>query len=109
MVKRPTRENDGSIVVKHRNYSSSFENDSNLRDAKRQKQLNYGLVPLDVSNADHIQPVSHSGILMNNLELEFRAISPTSLQERKMLDYSSEDKNACAFCHSSKISEVSPY
>ncbi|PON34766.1 BRCA1-associated [Parasponia andersonii] len=98
LVKKPTRENDSSALGKLRNYTSSFETDNNVRELKRQKQLNYELVPLGMGSANHIQPVSHS-------KLEVQTKSQASLWQSKILHNLSEDKTICAFCHSSKISE----
>lgn len=84
-VKRP-RESDGSSIGQLRNSKSHCENDSNSRDGKRAKKLNYGFGQSGLSSADHIQAVSHSGISFGS---------------------SSGDKNFCAFCQSSKVSEVS--
>ncbi|XP_062080026.1 BRCA1-associated RING domain protein 1 [Humulus lupulus] len=94
MLKRPTQENDGAVVGKLKNYSSSFENDNDVRDVKRHKQLNCGLVPLDPGRDAHIQPVFHS-------KLE-QTVLKAGLQEPNILDVNKYD---CVFCHSSKITE----
>ncbi|XP_060970693.1 BRCA1-associated RING domain protein 1 [Cannabis sativa] len=87
MLKRQTQESDGAIVGKLRNYSSSFGNDNDARDVKRLKQSNCELVPLDTDSVDRVQPISHA---------------KPEPQEPNILD---DNKFACVFCHSSKITE----
>ncbi|KAH7517420.1 BRCA1-associated RING domain protein 1 isoform X2 [Ziziphus jujuba] len=83
LVKRP-RESDGNEIGQLRNESSASENDSHLGDVMRAKKLNYGPAELGISSAEDIQAISQSRSSMTD-----------------------SDNSICAFCQSSKISEVS--
>lgn len=82
LVKRP-RESDGNEIGQLRNESSASENDSHLGDVMRAKKLNYGPAELGISSAEDIQAISQSRSSMTD-----------------------SDNSICAFCQSSKISEV---
>lgn len=106
LIKRP-RENDGNKIGQLGNGSSASENDSNLREAKRAKKLNYGPVQSGLSSANQIQAVSHSGISMTNSELKHRTKQQPIMEAPANYGGSFENKSFCAFCQSSKVSEVS--
>lgn len=91
------------------NESCGFEKDINSRERKRQKQSNYGQRQLVANKADDIQAeeVSRSAILMPNSKLELEKVSdPICVQAPKTSDGFFANQSVCAFCHSSKISEV---
>lgn len=106
MAKRPSQDNDGSKIGKLRTDSAGFGKNGNLREVKRQKQLNYGVLQLSGSSAVHFQDVSKFGTLMTNSESKLQMISQPSVQAPKILDGQLVNKTTCAFCHSSDISEV---
>ncbi|XP_024019175.1 BRCA1-associated RING domain protein 1 [Morus notabilis] len=105
LAKRPSQDNDGSKIGKLRTDSAGFGKDGNLREVKRQKQLNYGVLQLSGSSAVHFQDVSKFGALMTNSESKLQMISQPSVQAPKILDGQLVNKTTCAFCHSSDISE----
>ncbi|KAF3436111.1 hypothetical protein FNV43_RR23203 [Rhamnella rubrinervis] len=105
LIKRP-RENDGNKIGQLGNCSFASENDSNLREAKRAKKLNYGHVQLGRSSANQIQAVSNSGISMTNSELKHRTKQQPIMEAPADFDGSLENKSFCAFCQSSKVSEA---
>ena len=95
--------------LRNENESSGFEKDIDSREVKRHKQLNYGQGQLDARKADHLQAeeVSNSGILMPNSELELQKVpEPIGIQAPKSSDDLFVNQSVCAFCHSSKISQV---
>jgi hypothetical protein len=82
--------------------SASETEDGYLRNIKRQKKLNYGLSELT-------QPfVSHSEVVVTpNSELELESRVPPVAPRQPVSDGSFMRKNICAFCQSSKVSQVS--
>ncbi|GMN49028.1 hypothetical protein TIFTF001_018180 [Ficus carica] len=92
LVKRSSQDNNGSRIGKLRNDGSSFGTDGNVREVKRQKQLNYELS-------------SQSGALMANSESELRIVPQPSAEATKALDVQFANRTNCAFCHSSEISQ----
>lgn len=83
------------------------KNTSNTREPKKQKKLNYGSSDAILRAHEHSQKiVSHSEHAVSNYG-ECKSKDDTSFNSSTIpCDASYGNESVCAFCHSSKITEV---